>query len=165
MTTQKVRINQGRLFSEGIRWITTLVILAGMYLSLTYLSEMSAILTCLGLSIVIPPLWSSHYLLEYNPESEVCYQILVIAGRQRKKAIGEGKVEGLYLTELSKNQMTSMRGHLRIKQVRKYFAYLRLEYQSEYYLFSAADSEDLIRRITPIHKKLQCPLQDEISIR
>lgn len=69
--------------------------------------------------------------------------------------------QSIIVTTIYKKQMTSLRGHLRTKQVRKYFAILKLENGHEYFLVSSVSKKELMKKAKAFQIKLQCELMDE----
>jgi len=153
----KVRINQGRIVPFQFRIGGTAIVLSLMATALLNLSEIPAIVLCIVLSLLIPPLWSSFYILEIDPTTKQILEIQWIVNWKRVEKTDYEAIEKIFINRtLQKQQMTSWGGQVRTSKVREYVSYLKLTSGEKFFLLSSTKPERLLKKLEPVQKKLQC---------
>jgi hypothetical protein len=143
----KIRINQGRIVPWHIRWVLTVGVFLGMYVALGSLEEKPAILTAIGLSMILPFIWSAYRLLEVDPARGEYSKSIWVTGMKWE----------------TKHAMTAP-VNLAIRQGRDpngdaFESWLILEGGDELYLAGSDDQEYLQEKSEGVAKKLGVPLR------
>lgn len=153
----KVRINQGRIVPFQFRMVGTALVLASMAGSLSHFSEGVAIIICIAISYLLPLIWSSFYILEIDPDTRTISEVTWITGMKLRKKTSFSSIEKIFVNETRKSQqMTSWGGKVRTSKIRDYSAFLKLSSEQKFFLLSDKDPENLLKKLDPMAKKLQC---------
>ena len=155
----KFRLNQGRIVSLPIRFFLTLMVFAVMFWSMTALSESIAIIVCILISLLLPLVWSSYYILEIDCQNQRIGELTWIAGIKRGNYTSYDSIEKIFINQTgSAQRMTSYGGHVHTKRAREYHAYLKTGDSRKFFLLSDSDPVKLEERIQPLVKKLNVNL-------
>lgn len=151
----KIRVNQGRIVPPNLRIAATFMLFLLMFVAMTNLSEIWAILSCIALSMLIPPLWSSYHVIEIDPEHEAIWNIVWIMGLQQKSRAPYAAPEKLYVNLLnSSERINSHGGQTHTIKSRAFTAFVKLANGDKHKLMSAKSEKALFQKLKPIAGKL-----------
>ncbi len=155
--TNKVKINQGRVLPWQFRFLGSVVILSFMFFALTNFGEMTAIVCCIGLSMLVPVLWSNYYILVIDPKQMEISEIILVAGFQKRSTKPLGEISHIFVNAVAYEQrMASLSNRVHTRKLKQYKAFLKTTSGEKFFLLSATDLESMSNKLAPIRKKLNC---------
>ncbi|MFT7030024.1 MAG: hypothetical protein ACJA2C_001419 [Marinoscillum sp.] len=155
--TNKVRINQGRVMPWQFRFLGSVMILSFIFYAMSNFGEMTAIFCCIGLSMLVPVLWSNYYILEIDPEQMKISEITLIAGFQKRSTKPLDEISHIFVNAVAYEQsMASLSNRVHTRKLKQFKAFLKTTSGDKFFLLSAADPEIMENKLAPIRKKLNC---------
>ena len=158
--SRKVTINQGRVVPAHFRFIITVMVFIGMGLSLENLQEIAAISVCIGISFLIPLVWSSFYLFQIIPEEKIVKEGYLILGLKKMEVQKYTALEKIFInSNLSSQTMHGRGGQSSTFTNREFQSFVKTTDGKKFELISSKSEEDLIKRLKPIAKKLALEIE------
>lgn len=155
--SRKVRINQGRIVPWQFRLAGTVLVFMLILAAFIKFPEVFAIPTTIGLSFLLPLLWSSYYMLEIDPERKTVSEIVWIMGHKKGEQTFYESIEKIFINPVKVGQrISSYTGHVNAFRSREFIACLKLGGGKEFELISHKDLAELRKKVDPISKKLEC---------
>lgn len=152
----KVRINQGRILMWQFRLAGTLIVFTVIAGSLANLPEIPAIAISVLVSLLVPMLWSSYYLLEIDPGKKTYSEISWIAGYKTGKTHSYRAIEKIFINNTRVSQrITTYSGQAHTVRSREYRAYLKFSDDKKLFLLSDDNPEKLKEKLAPVVQKLK----------
>ena len=158
--SRKVTINQGRVVPVHFRFIVTFLVFIGMSLAMQNLSELPAISVCIGISFLIPLVWSSFNLFQIIPEEKIVKEGYLILGLKKMEVQKYTSLEKIFInSNLSSQTMHGRGGQSSTFTNREFQSYVKTTDGKKFELISSKSEEDLMKRLTPIAKKLALEIE------
>ena len=124
------------------------------------LSEIPAISVCIGISFLIPLVWSSFYLFQIIPEEKIVKEGYLILGLKKMEVQKYTSLEKIFInSNLSSQTMHGRGGQSSTFTNREFQSYVKTTDGKKFELISSKSEEDLIKRLKPIAKKLELEIE------
>lgn len=131
-----------------------------MSLAMQNLSEIPAISVCIGISFLIPLVWSSFYLFQIIPEEKIVKEGYLILGLKKMEVQKYTSLEKIFInSNLSSQTMHGRGGQSSTFTNREFQSYVKTTDGKKFELISSKSEEDLIKRLKPIAKKLELEIE------
>ena len=141
----KVRINQGRVFESGQRYLFSLLLAGVMALVQIYLNSVLGFVLMIIVGCLLILLWTTFRLLEIDITSGTYSKFTSVLAYKFGRTQSYDGIEKIFIDRVffgPRNTMT------------EYDAYLKFENGERLFLVSDENEKSLIERLQPILKKL-----------
>lgn len=151
-----VKVNKGRVVPPTARVVLSFLVVGSVWLSLKFVQPTYAIFLAMLVSLLLPAVWFSFYLIVVNLDKEEIFDGIWLMGRRFGRPERFSEVRDVLVKKVgTKPTIYTLSDNKQISTREEYRAYLSLKDGREYFMFSHPLEEEAVQKVKRIKQKLQ----------